>query len=184
MRVLTATATTAIIACTDRVVILYMFNTLTRYFLKQKTPVSRPGFEISFLNSIRPSRMNFSPLLLLPDRTRRGSAAIFRQPVARRTSRDELSRCQIEQTAARDARLRGETHRLALERGGRRPRTAPACRIQRSRHLGHFSGGGFFQHVEPRGLRHRHASQCGLPRTGAIARAVIRSERGSKFRNF
>ncbi|HET6544060.1 MAG TPA: hypothetical protein VFG46_26415 [Chryseolinea sp.] len=48
MRVLPATATTAIIACTDRVVILYMFNRLTHYFIKQKTPVSRPGFEISF----------------------------------------------------------------------------------------------------------------------------------------
>ena len=73
---------------------------------------------------------------------------------------------------------------LALERGGRRPRTAAARRIQRSRHLGYFSGGGLLQHVEPRGIRHRHASQCGLSRTGAIARAVIRSERGSKFRNF
>jgi hypothetical protein len=67
MRVLPATATTAIIACTDRVVILYMFNRLTSYLLKQKTPVSRPGFEISFLNNIRPSRMNFAPLPLLPE---------------------------------------------------------------------------------------------------------------------
>ena len=65
--VLPATATTAIIACTDRVEILYMFNRLTQYLLKQKTPVSRPGFEISFLNNIRPARMNFSPLPLLPE---------------------------------------------------------------------------------------------------------------------
>jgi hypothetical protein len=45
---LPATATTAIIACTDRVVSLSIFNRLKHYLIKQKTPVSRPGFEISF----------------------------------------------------------------------------------------------------------------------------------------
>ena len=48
MSVSRATATTAIIACTDRVVFLFIINNLTHCLLKQKTPVSRPGFEISF----------------------------------------------------------------------------------------------------------------------------------------
>jgi hypothetical protein len=58
MSVLLATATTATIACTDRVVILNMSIFVNPYLLKQKTPASRPGFEF-LLNNIRPSEMFF-----------------------------------------------------------------------------------------------------------------------------
>ena len=58
MTFLSATATTAIIACTDRVVILNMSIFVNPYLLKQKTPASRPGFEF-LLNNIRPSEMFF-----------------------------------------------------------------------------------------------------------------------------
>ena len=45
MRVLPATATTAIIACTDRVVILYMFNRSTL-----SSTTKNPGFKAGVRN--------------------------------------------------------------------------------------------------------------------------------------
>ena len=56
----------------------------------------------------------------------------------------------------------------AVERGGRRPRAAAPRRLYRPRHLGHFRGRRLLQHVEPRGLRHRHAAEHGLSRAGAV----------------
>jgi len=55
-------------------------------------------------------------LLLLPDRTRCRGAAIFRQPAARRTDRDELPRRAPVQAPARHARLCRQAHRRALAR--------------------------------------------------------------------
>jgi len=66
MRVSPATATTAIIACTDRVVFLFMFNGST-HSSKTKNPGFKAGVRNFFLNNIRPSRMNFPPLRLLPE---------------------------------------------------------------------------------------------------------------------
>ncbi len=41
-------------------------------------------------------------------------------------------------------------------------------RILRPRHLGHRRGGRLLQHVEPGGVRHRHAAEHGLSRAGAV----------------
>ena len=55
---------------------------------------------------------------------------------------------------------------------GDRERLTP-CRIFRSRHLGHFGGDRFLQHVEPRRVRHRHAAEHGLSRASALTSKLL-----------
>jgi AhpD family alkylhydroperoxidase len=58
-------------------------------------------------------------------------------------------------------------HGAVAGRGGR-PCGAAPVRLQRPRHLGHRRGGRLLQHVEPRGVGHRHAAEPRLSRPGAV----------------
>ena len=89
-------------------------------------------------------------------------------PVARRASCHELSRGAAEQAPACNARFCSQTDGLALERRGRRPRTAAPRRIYRSRHLGYFGRRRLLRHVEPRSIGNRYAAEHDLSRAGAV----------------